>query len=394
MSIDHLDTLHQELPELFQDRALAPEWDEGLIVVRVGDVESMVSPPVASVNTADWVNEDQGPTQAVLEEMAAEAAAGAVESGCKPPHLPPGISEALGGAHSGGPIPYDDPTKMPPPECLAFYLPFHYYHPTWWGVYLLLDGVVWLAGEIIRRSGGEVSPERAVQASRLFLYYHEAFHHKTECFATRLELTHRKPFYKTGFERLYQKTFMTVDCLEEALANASALIDRSAKQGDPAVDKALEGYVLDSPPGYDQGVRIRKGNLLRTLRCEFAEKNQNICLPMLPAKNPDIWHTAPHLFDGIANIKSRVNYVVHRDSPLAARLRFRALLPPGKLIRKLKEVAGLEWVRSGGNHDIYRTRNGQTIPIPRHPGDLGRGLIRKILREAGVKMGLQEFMQQ
>jgi predicted RNA binding protein YcfA (HicA-like mRNA interferase family) len=70
------------------------------------------------------------------------------------------------------------------------------------------------------------------------------------------------------------------------------------------------------------------------------------------------------------------------------------LLPPGKLIRKLKEVAGLEWVRSGGNHDIYRTRNGQTIPIPRHPGDLGRGLIRKILREAGVKMGLQEFMQQ
>lgn len=394
MSIEHLDTLHRELPELFQDRALAPEWDEDLIVVRVGAPESVVSFPPQTVNTFAAANELGEPTQAVLEEMAAEAAAGAVGAHSKPPPFPPGIVEALGGAHSGGPISYDDTTRTPPPDCFAFYLPFHYYHPTWWGVYLTLEGVVWLAGEIIRRSEGKVSPETAVQASRLFLYYHEAFHHKTECFATRLELTHRRPFYKTGFERLYQKTFMTDECLEEALANAEALNKRSDLQRDPAADQALEGYVLDSPPGYNQGVKIRKEGLLAAVRCDFAEKNQHICLPNLPTKHPDIWRTAPHLFDGIANIKSRVNYVVHRDSPLTARWRFRALLPPGKLIRKLKQVAGLEWVRNGGNHDIYRTRNGQTIPIPRHPGDLGRGLIRKILRESGVKMGLQEFMQQ
>lgn len=392
MSIEHLDTLHGELPELFQDRILAPDWDEGLIIVRVGSPESTVSPQLSGMSAMAQANDDQEPTQAVLEQMAAEAAVAAFDLAAKPPSFPPEILDKLGGAHSGGPIPYDDGTKMPPPECLAFYLPFHYYHPTWWGIYLLLDGVVWLAGEIIRRSGGKVSPQKAVQASRLFLYYHEAFHHKTECFATRLELTHRMPMYKTGFERFYQLTLNTDLCLEEGLANASALSHRSAWDG--IVDKALEDYVLNSPPGYSKGVEIRNGDLLATVRCQFAENNQRFCLPHLPGKNADIWRTAPHLFHGIANIKSRVNYVVQRDSPLAARLRFRPLLSSGKLIRKLKEVAGLQLVRHGGNHDIYRTRSGKTISIPRHPGDLGRGLIRDILRQAEVDMGLQEFLRQ
>lgn len=322
MSVEHLDILHQQLPELFQNRALAPEWDEGLIFVRVGAPELALSMTEAPMYTSALRNENQVLTQAVLEQMAAEVA---VEAGSTPPPLPHSITEALGGAHAGGPITYDDPTKMPPPECLAFYLPFHYYHPTWWGVYLLLDGVVWLAGEIIRRSGGKVSPENAVHASRLFLYYHEAFHHKTECFATRLELTHRKPCYKTGFERLYQVTFKTELCLEEGLANASALNDQRVKQIDPATDKALEGYVLDSPPGYDLGVSIRED--LLSVRCKFAEQNQRFSLPQLPPKDPEVWRTAPHLFDGIANIKSRVNYVMHKDSPLAQRLPFRPLLP-------------------------------------------------------------------
>lgn len=37
--------------------------------------------------------------------------------------------------------------------------------------------------------------------------------------------------------------------------------------------------------------------------------------------------------------------------------------------------------------------SGKTIPIPRHPRDLGRRLLRKILREAGLNMGLEEFSQ-
>lgn len=130
------------------------------------------------------------------------------------------------------------------------------------------------------------------------------------------------------------------------------------------------------------------------VRCEFAEANQRICLPHLPHKAPDVWRTAPHMFNGIANIKSRVNYIIPRGSPLAARLPFRPLLPPSKLVKKLKELIGLKFLRSGGNHDIYRTPNGKNISIPRHQRDLGRGLLRKILREVGLDIGLEGFLQQ
>ena len=384
MSLEHLDILSAELPELFQSRDLSPLWHEDLIIIPVEDPEFVSTGLYQGAQNVAFADEDEF---SFYEQIGADA----VVPGSELPDLSPTIIDVLGGAHSGAPVPYLDHSIMPPADCLAFYLPFHYYHPTWWGVYLIFEGVVWLAGELIRRYGEGLTPDRAMQAARLFLYYHEAFHHKTECFATRLELTHRKPFYKTGFERFYQKTSMTVDCLEEGLANASALSECNKKFQHSILDCAMEGYVKESPPGYDQGVKIRREFL--SVRCRFAEANQGICLPLLPSKNPDIWKTAQHMFNGISNIKSRVNYVIPRSSAFAKRLPFRPLLPPSKLIKKLKAMVHLEFVRSGGNHDIYRTSTGHTVPIPRHPRDLGRGLLRKILREAGLDIGIEEFLQ-
>jgi hypothetical protein len=45
----------------------------------------------------------------------------------------------------------------------------------------------------------------------------------------------------------------------------------------------------------------------------------------LAEQDPEIWRTASHLFHGISNIKSRVNYVFPRNSPIAGRLPFTAL---------------------------------------------------------------------
>ena len=58
-----------------------------------------------------------------------------------------------------------------------------------------------------------------------------------------------------------------------------------------------------------------------------------------------------------------------------------------------KILVNLEFVRNGGNHNIYRSPSGKTIPIPRHPRDLERGLLLKILREVGLDLSLQEFME-
>jgi hypothetical protein len=69
--------------------------------------------------------------------------------------------------------------------------------------------------------------------------------------------------------------------------------------------------------------------------------------------------TAPHLFHGIADIKSRVNYVVPRSSPIAARLPFRPSLPPRKLVKKLRDLVGLEKVREGGRHEVWKTSDAE-----------------------------------
>jgi len=302
MSIEHIQLIHDELPHLFQPRDFPAYWAENFIF------EPIVYPDRAQAGGA-------------YARKVERFGAAQIEPGAHFSKSSQVLSDTLSTSHAGAPIPYGEKNKTPPADCLAFYLPFHYFYPSCWGVYLLLDGVVWLAGEIIKRSGGTVGRLQAMRAARTFLYYHEAFHYRTECFASRLELTHREPLYTTGFELLYRTTFMMISCREEGLANASALIQTDRNIRSAAVNRALEGYVQDSAPGYDQGVRIRADFVQE--RCTFAEENQKICLPLISPKKPEVWRMAPHLFDGITNIKRRVKYVIPRGSPIAAHLPFR-----------------------------------------------------------------------
>ncbi|OPY76621.1 MAG: YcfA-like protein [Syntrophorhabdus sp. PtaU1.Bin050] len=399
MAIEDISTLHDELPELFQDRDIGNSWYDEFVIIPVANPERIGGAEQASIS-ANWSDHNDRQRAPTGQHLGNEDAEGDILKDVgpdliladdDPPELSPILGAVLGGAHSGAPIPYTHQPMMPPPDCFAFYLPFHYYHPDWWGVYLLYDGVLWLAGQIQKLSGETVSHELAFQAAHLFLYYHEAFHHQTECFATRLELTHRRAFFKTGFERYYQTTFGTDDCLEEGLANASALFNCYQKSGKSKIlDAALVKFVEGNPPGYNRGDLIRREFV--PVRCRFAEENQQISLPHLPAKNPDVWKTAPHMFDGISNIKGRVNYVIPRSSPIAKRLPFRPCVSPNKLKEKLKELVGLEFVKQGGNHEIWKTSTGKRVTIPRHPRDLGRGLLRKILHEVELDMGLERFL--
>lgn len=394
MAVGHIDILHDQLPEIFQDRNVGDNWLDDLIIVAVNDPEKVTLPQNEN-NLSDWPY-DNNPNSGqhieepfegdILEDIGPET----IPADGPVPDLSPIITQIFGGSHSGSPVPYTHQPFTPPPDCLAFYLPFHYYHPKWWGVYLLYEGVLWLAGEILRQSGRSVSRLHAFQAARLFLYYHEAFHHKVECFATRLELTHRRPFYKTGFERYYQKTLGTTDCLEEGLANTCALKDTYNKLKSKKIDSALATYVDHSPPGYDQGNVFRPDFL--SVRCRLAEDSHQMSLPHMPRKNPEVWRTTPHLFDGISNIKGHVNYIIPRNSPLAKRLPFRPCLPPNRVIAKLQKLVGLQLVRQGANHEIWKTSTGRIVQIPRHPRDLGRGLLRQIIKQVGLTMGLEEFL--
>jgi len=58
------------------------------------------------------------------------------------------------------------------------------------------------------------------------------------------------------------------------------------------------------------------------------------------------------------------------------------VLKAGQVIRALEKV-GFEVVRQRGSHVRLRHLDGRVVTVPVHAGqDIGRGLLRKILRDA------------
>ena len=65
-------------------------------------------------------------------------------------------------------------------------------------------------------------------------------------------------------------------------------------------------------------------------------------------------------------------------------------LPARRVLRAL-EALGFRVVRQKGSHVFLRHADGRTTVVPVHPGeDLGRGLVRKIIHDAGVDV--DEFL--
>ncbi len=59
-------------------------------------------------------------------------------------------------------------------------------------------------------------------------------------------------------------------------------------------------------------------------------------------------------------------------------------VPARKVIRAL-EALGFRPVRQKGSHLFMQHPDGRTTVVPIHPGeDIGRGLLRKIIRDAQV----------
>ena len=63
---------------------------------------------------------------------------------------------------------------------------------------------------------------------------------------------------------------------------------------------------------------------------------------------------------------------------------------PREVVRFLESL-GFVQVRQRGSHKFFRHADGRTATVPDHKSeDLGRGILAKILRDAGVKPA--EFM--
>ena len=68
------------------------------------------------------------------------------------------------------------------------------------------------------------------------------------------------------------------------------------------------------------------------------------------------------------------------------------MLTAPELIRILKKI-DFEIIRQKGSHVFLAHVDGRTTIVPVHPGeDIGRGLLRKIIKE-DVKISIQDFQE-
>src|SRR5262247_1912452 len=150
MAVDDLGSLRNELPDLFSDRDLPAGWEENWVFVKIDDPESAHPPAesdliAATDNIESWLrppdSDAQGNRAGSGSTAAPEFGVIAVPDFDSSPSFP------------GAPNSTHVEHVVPPPDCLAFYLPLHYFHPVWWGVYLIVEGVQRLANFVYSHTG-------------------------------------------------------------------------------------------------------------------------------------------------------------------------------------------------------------------------------------------------
>ncbi|MHB1594777.1 MAG: hypothetical protein ACYCU3_11415 [Streptosporangiaceae bacterium] len=266
-------------------------------------------------------------------------------------------------------------------DALAWYLPIHSFGYAW-AIYVRESAVITLAAAVLSR----VDPARreefdamhgAVRAGLSILYLHEAFHHKVESFAIRLEvIEHAKrygPYFREVFGPL--RNAGSDDLLEEALACAEIVRRMRSEDvytrsipGDVrrAARMMLADWLPTLPPGYRQAPRYIPSpafdNARNMLSSQIHEARHR------PMRRHDEWMLAPHAYQGLFNYKTVTHVVVPIgaepiipwfDQPVPA------LSISSKEMIKLVSTQGYTIVPAGkGSHVKLRAHGRPMIIIP------------------------------
>lgn len=290
------------------------------------------------------------------------------------------------------------PERLPPPgavEALAWYLPFHYYGPDW-GIYIKEAEVLRIAAHVkMRLGGGPPNPSETQQLCRValsILYLHEAFHHKVESFATRLEISRLSAVYLRYDKHVFQPLLRTDDLLEEALAcfeMHSRLRNEKSFHGNVRSDikdaalEFLSDWIPNLPPGYRRGLDRRLPQELGVLMSQVAQAQ------VAPTQNPDDWNLASHMIRGLFN-KNLVAHVVvpvgtTPTIPWLDAARYLAI-STRKVERHItKDFGYVDTGRGKGSHRHYHCSGRAPITLPSNRESLSPGVQRQVASALGYK---------
>lgn len=206
---------------------------------------------------------------------------------------------------------------LPPPvdiDAHAWYLPIHYYGPKW-GIYVKEEAIELIAGYIFDRlaapTGSVTEAQLLHQAAASTLYLHEAFHHKVESFAIRLEIARRAPVYIPYFENVYCATHGTNLQVEEIVATNEmyrrlqerTYRERLSADVYDATRKFLRQWIPTLPPSYRLGLSRGAGQRVNELCSQISEGAER------PSQPPADWDVAPQMTRGLFS-KDTVVYIL------------------------------------------------------------------------------------
>ena len=398
MKSENLETLENTLPGVF-DRNEFPDWPDSVIVVMDGVTLDGRNDPFCEPQELKDQPADIGSIRIEdPREIIVTPDPGSIPDTYQHP-----LGNILDGSTSvtwpGQPVIVQGQVTHPPADCYAFYLPWHHFSASLWGIYLVVEGVEQVGWWIHLATRGHLSLNESLYVAKTYLFHHEAYHNVVESFAARQEIAFRQPVYKAGFRASFRNWSLQASH-EEAMAESYAAMkvrkeSFAGLRSQPRLRKfkqelayfALVHFIETSAPPYSFASPTLRNNTLFDPHEHVLQEQGllgSISPPLRPV-NTAIWSASTHSMQPTLKRNGAFSYIVNRNHPLLATRRKPQIkyCDRRKFIQKLKSIIPGE-LRAGGVHPLWVVKEtGQRVPIP--TGSLPDGTANHILEQLGLK---------
>jgi len=174
-------------------------------------------------------------------------------------------------------------------EALAWYRSYHWEPKEFWGIYIRVPGIIYLARKILlanptfRQGNG---PKELIHFAFAVLRHHETFHFLTDSFATSVELITHTPRYIPYVLMVYARGWP--GCPEEALANRHVLQKLDERVGifgkikSSALRTSLVDFFIQQPAEYRNFGRFlgNEFSIGRSFLCNLVIFHQDLSEPL------------------------------------------------------------------------------------------------------------------
>jgi hypothetical protein len=288
--------------------------------------------------------------------------------------------------------------KEPPEPHCAWYCPIHFFGHAW-GIYIRESCILSTAVDIARavpwrRVSSPLSRRSAIARQLLrsafyVFFLHEQFHHKVESLGFRLLIATGTDRYRPYKANVYRPSYLSVDCLEESLANAESYRrlqeERYRRRHEKPMLDGVRRYLRVSftvqPPGYAQAVHYLRTRPYRDGL--YRLKSQVRDGTLRSAKPVADWEIAPNMITALMDISEGIYVVLPRGArPIFNPTSFDpgATVSSRDLIGALTRHYGYHQTPGGKGSHVKLTKPGApNIHVPGNRPVVSPGVVKQVL---------------